>query len=130
MTAQLPHDRAAEINALAKAGDVEGYWRELYCDALDAANQLRRRINELETLIVQLDQKAEAAIRSPLDISKADRATILDGLAKLSYGYARDLAAKIKATECPVCSGSGFAAYVGGDDDDDACTACDGEGFR
>ena len=63
-------------------------------------------------------------------ISKADRSVILQGLAKLDFGYARELAARIEATKCPTCGGDGFAEYVGGDDDDDACSACDGLGFR
>lgn len=63
-------------------------------------------------------------------IDKGDRSVILQGLAKLNFGYAREVAAKIEATKCPTCNGDGFARYVGGDDDDDACPDCDGDGFR
>lgn len=36
---------------------------------------------------------------------------------------------KRKGGKCPSCGGSGYAPYVGGDDDDARCTDCKGSGF-
>lgn len=70
------------------------------------------------------------AVKHTLTISKADRFVLLEGLRALPYDYARELAVRIRATECPMCGGAGFAPYVGGDDDETPCFRCHGDGFR
>jgi DnaJ-class molecular chaperone len=65
-----------------------------------------------------------------IELSSGERHTILDGLAKLDYGLAQELAAKLKATKCTTCNGTGLAPYIGGDDDEIPCWTCDGDGFK
>lgn len=62
-------------------------------------------------------------------LTKAERAVILDGLKKLVYGYAVEVANKLEETKCERCGGNGYAPYVGGEDAD-PCGECDGTGFK
>lgn len=64
-----------------------------------------------------------------LKISVGERATLLDGLGRLGYGFAQDLSARLEATKCRACRGTGFALYVGGDDYA-SCVTCGGSGWR
>jgi NTP pyrophosphatase (non-canonical NTP hydrolase) len=63
-----------------------------------------------------------------LPLDKARRHVLLDGLSRLTYGFAVELADELRATMCTTCRGSGFAPYVGGDDA--PCAVCGGSGFR
>lgn len=63
-------------------------------------------------------------------LDRGERYVILQGLARLSSGFAREIAERLKATECPACHGGGYAPYVGGDDDDAPCLKCGGTGFE
>jgi hypothetical protein len=63
-------------------------------------------------------------------LSKGDRHHIIQGLRLLNYGYAHELADRLEDTKCPSCRGSGYAPYIGGDDDDAPCLTCDGDGFK
>jgi len=63
-------------------------------------------------------------------IDRARRKVLIDGLSKLEYGFARELVDELDATRCELCGGGGYAPYVGGDDDEIPCLACDGSGFK
>lgn len=64
-----------------------------------------------------------------LHISVGERHVLLEGLSGLDFGFARDVEEKLRATCCSGCCGSGFAPYVGGDDDEDPCDRCQGSGW-
>jgi hypothetical protein len=64
------------------------------------------------------------------EVNKTDRLVLQEGLAKLDYGYARDLWERLQETRCWMCRGSGYAPYVGGDDDESPCINCKGSGFN
>lgn len=63
-------------------------------------------------------------------VGVASRHVLLDGLSKLDYGFADDIAAALEATICESCGGHGQVPYVGGDEDDAPCTCCRGTGHR
>src|SRR4051812_12296769 len=97
-----------------------------------------RRHREVGPIVAEVERlraenEALTALNARLKLAdfntKADRSVVLRGLAKLNFGYARELAARIEATKCKTCRGDGFSRYVGGDDDDDECPACEGSGF-
>ena len=64
-----------------------------------------------------------------LNVSVGERHVLLEGLSKLDYGFAREVEQRLRATCCPGCGGSGFAPYVGGDDDEAPCDRCGGSGW-
>lgn len=76
------------------------------------------------------DCEGETIIRVGVPLSKAERRTILDGLSKLDYGFAKEIAARLERTYCDWCKGTGLAPYVGGDDDDAPCEHCHRSGFK
>jgi hypothetical protein len=66
-------------------------------------------------------------VRVPLTMG--ERHVILEGLAKLPQGFAREVAERLERTKCKWCHGHGGAPYCGGDDDDAPCRMCNGSGF-
>lgn len=76
-----------------------------------------------------LDRQGDGTQTYDWPLSKGDRHHLIAGLKKLDYGYAAELAERLEATKCSSCRGSGYASYVGGDDDDDGCERCGGDGF-
>ena len=63
-------------------------------------------------------------------LSMGERYVIEQGLAKLDFTFAREVAEKLEGTHCKWCDGNGHAPYVGGDDDDARCGKCHGHGFE
>jgi DnaJ-class molecular chaperone len=62
-----------------------------------------------------------------VSLTKAERHIIETALQANGCGFALEIAARLRETRCPACSGSGHAPYVGGDDDA-LCARCDGSG--
>ena len=61
-------------------------------------------------------------------ITKVERHFIAAGLRAQKAKFAHEIADRLDQTRCTFCRGSGYAPYVGGEDDDAPCLRCGGSG--